>query len=244
MPLRAFALVALALLVAVATAPTRDGAIMTNVDETTRCSLGMYPPPDSQTTYVLARGTDDTVVAGAGMIKLSAASPRRTSPVYGQVLRVDSVTLANAPAIRGALAARRSNEIVVVPWSYAPDCGNAHWHATARWVTPELLGVFPLWLRPESLWVTNRPTFDAKQATIGAYGYGIGLTGPQTVIRDRMRAAVPMLSVTDVFTLVASLPVRGQTSDAESREPLLRLLRERPHLATTFPGNEIVQWYR
>src|SRR5687767_14264037 len=71
------------------------------------CTMEMLSPArDSVATYLLGRATPDTVLAGAGSV-LSSFPQRSYPAVYGQIVRVDSLSGPDANVARAALANRR-----------------------------------------------------------------------------------------------------------------------------------------
>jgi hypothetical protein len=125
------------------------------------CTMMLNPGArDSLTTTLLGRATHDTIEAGWGTVD-RPIWPRPRRAVFGQLVRVDSMLGRDADLIRRALDARRSTEVLVVPWDYGMGCGIDLWRRSALWTTPDSTGLFSLRLRPESLWVSGRPTLDA-----------------------------------------------------------------------------------
>jgi len=147
-----------------------------------QCTSEVLPGArDSLTTTLLGRATRDTIEAGAGVVHGTMWMGSRRA-IYGQVVRVDSMLGPGADLARRALTARQSTEVLVVPWGNNPGCGIDVWLQSALWTTPDSSGLFSLRLRPESTWVSGRPTFDAFYATRYSYAYG-----PYTVASRRVQ---------------------------------------------------------
>jgi hypothetical protein len=208
------------------------------------CTMAMVPGAcDSLTTTLLGRATRDTIEAGGGTVdRLIWEGPRRR-PIYGQVVRVDSMLGPGADVARRALNARHSTEVLIVPWGNNPGCGIDVWRWSALWTTPDSSGLFSLRLRPESLWIVGRPTFDAFFA--GAYSYADGpyTVGPHTVHNDatgkieRNRS----MTVAEVFALYAALPTVAQSGDSLAIARFRAWIRANPSVRTRYPANLILQ---
>jgi hypothetical protein len=239
-----------ALLASVVLGTFADARRTTSAAERPRCTMSLFSRTrDSLTIYALARGTNDTVLAGGGIVALRFPEGfrQRLPPVYGQVFRIDTIEDVGDVALRRAMAASRSREIVIVPWDYDMGCGVYRWTRSTRWVTPDSLGLFSLNVRPESLWVGGRPTFDALYATIRTYADGPFTFGPHSgEMRNSDGASVTLrLPVRDVFALYGALPSGYEKLDAAARARIRNFLRANPHILTTFPGTAIAQgWER
>ena len=190
------------------------------------CSMSMFARGrDSVRTLVLARPTSDTVAAGAGFaVATRWDSLRLRLPIFGQVMRVDSIAGRDAERLRKVFLTRGSPQIVVVPWGYNPGCGKDRWEGSARWTIPDSAGLFFLTLRPDSLWVGNRPTFDALYASVYTYAYGPLTTHPGVKPRNHWcpsNPPLPSLSAAELYSAYMALPGFG-----EAREPAERRWNE------------------
>lgn len=197
---------------------------------------------DSVTTYLLGRATPDTVLAGADPI-LSSFGQLSNRAVYGQVVSVDSLSGPDAAAARGALTNRRSTEVVVVPWGYNSGCGPDFWRGSARWTTPDSSGLFSVRVRPESLWIAGRPTFDALYASLYSYAYGPYTVGPHTRLAATVGATLlgeESLTPAEVFTLYTMLPTFAQAGDSAATRRLRDWVRANPRVQRRFPGTYIL----
>lgn len=208
-----------------------------------RCTMSILSTArDSVATYLLGRATPDTVLAGAEPV-LSSFWQRPNRAVYGQVVRVDSLSGPDAHATRGALTNRRSTEVVVVPWGYSSGCGPDFWRESARWTTPDSSGLFSVRVRPESLWIAGRPTFDALYASIYSYAYGPYTVGPHTHFAATAGATLQgegSLTPAEVFTLYTMLPTFAQAGDAAATRRLRDWVRANPRVQRRFPGTYIL----
>jgi len=211
-----------------------------------RCTSEVLPGArDSLTTTLLGRATRDTIEAGAGVVHGTMWMGSRRA-IYGQVVRVDSMLGPGADLARRALTARQSTEVLVVPWGNNPGCGIDVWLQSALWTTPDSSGLFSLRLRPESTWVSGRPTFDAFYATRYTYAYGPYTVGPQEEFRGPTGAKLegnPSMTPAEVFALYAALPSVAQTSDSLANARLRAWVRANPSARTRFPGNLILQYW-
>ncbi|HEX4684492.1 MAG TPA: hypothetical protein VH277_17365 [Gemmatimonadaceae bacterium] len=201
---------------------------------------------DSSATYVLARSTRDTVLAGAGPIAgRSRVVNQHPGPIHGQVVSAERIVGAHDAEIRAALRTRGSSEIVVVPWIRNPACAPSPWPWSAQYTTPGARGVFELQLRAESLWVDGRPTFDALPGALQTYAYGQHVDGPQSdVRRSENPTPLPNLSIDEYWDLLMNLPRSGQTADSAALTHLWRWIDEHPDIRIRYPGNLLLRQYR
>ena len=221
----------------------RDATAHTETSSPARCTMGILPGArDSLTTTLLGRATRDTIEAGGGVVDRSIWQWSRRA-IYGQVVRVDSMVGPGADLARRALNARRSTEVLIVPWGNNPGCGIDVWRWSALWTTPDSSGLFSVRLRPESLWVSGRPTFDALFAVNYSYADGPYTVGPHFVFNDPTGAKVKGKSMTpaEVFALYAALPPVGQPSDSLAIAHARAWVRANPSARTRYPGNLILQ---
>jgi len=248
MPFRSDRLLhSLALIAAVtAAAGQRDAVRRAATASSAHCSMGILPGArDSLTTTLLGRATRDTIAAGGGVVDRSIWD-RPGQAIYGQIVRVDSMVGVGAAVVRRALNARRSTAVLIVPWGNSPGCGIDVWRRSALWVSPDSAGLFSLRLRPESLWVSGRPTFDAFFAANYSYADGPYTVGPHFGFLDSTGARQhPTDSMTpaEVFTLYAALLTVAHPSDSIAIARLRAWLRANPRMRTRYPGNHILQEY-
>ncbi len=147
---------------------------------------------------MLARAKNDTVFAGgeerilssstfSGLRSLRASRlafsdsfllMTRNLRAFGQIMVADSFVGPGSDRVRAAFTRSGSRDIVVVPWSYGTACETSFWYGTARFATPDQQGFYVLQLRPDSLWVERRPTFDAFEAQLYSYAPGTSIPGP------------------------------------------------------------------
>jgi hypothetical protein len=232
----------LALVAAVAAAASHIDAAAAQVEALSRarCTMSIRPGArDSLTTTLLGRATGDTIEAGGGVVDESIWYWSRGA-IYGQVVRVDSMLGPGSDLTRRALMARRSTEVLVVPWGNSPGCGIDVWRHSALWTTPDSSGLFSLRLRPESLWVSGRPTFDAFFAANYSYADGPYTVGPHFIFNGSTRADRSMTPA-EVFALYAVMPPVTQPNDSIALARLRAWLRAHPAVRTRYPGNQIVQ---
>lgn len=209
------------------------------------CTMGSLPGArDSLTTTLLGRAGRDTIAAGAGIVVDPLIVGRFGPSIHGQIVHVDSMLGPGADLARRALEARRSTEVLIVPWGNTPGCGVYLWRHSALWIRPDSSGLFSVRLRPESLWVSGRPTFDAFFAMNYSYADGPYTNGPHTVIRGPTDANVdgkgPMTPA-EVFSLYAALPAVGQAADSIAIEKIRAWVRANPGARTRYPANLILQ---
>ena len=236
----------LALATAVASAVQGDATSHAPTWLTAHCSMSILPGArDSFTTTLLGRATADTIAAGAGFVARSIWE-RTDHAIYGQIIRVDSMLGPGADLARQGLVARHSNEVLIVPWENNPGCGIDVWSRSARWTSPDSSGLFSLRLRPESLWASGRPTFDAFFAANYSYADGPYTIGPHTVLHGSVGAELQAngsMTPAEVFALYAALPAFVQSSDPAAIARLRDWVRANPHVLTRYPGNQILQYW-
>ena len=208
-----------------------------------RCTMAIVPGArDSLTTTLLGHAGRDTIAAGAGVVDRWIVG-RSDQSIFGQIVQVDSMLGPGADLVRRALDARQSTEVLIVPWGNNSGCGVDLWRHSALWIRPDSSGLFSVRLRPESLWVSGRPTFDAFFAVNHSYVDGPYTVGPHTVIRGLTEAKDGNGSMTpsEVFALYAALPAVAQASDSIALERLRAWVRANPGARTKYPGNLILQ---
>jgi hypothetical protein len=134
--------------------------------------------------------------------------------------------------------------VLIVPWGHNSGCGVDRWRHSALWISPDSSGLFSVTLRPESLWVSGRPTFDAFFAVNYSYADGPHTVGPHTVIKGLTDANIDgkgSMTPAEVFALYAALPAVGHASDSNAIEGLRAWVRSHPSVRTRYPGNLILQ---
>ena len=208
------------------------------------CTMEILPGArDSLTTTLLGHAGRDTIAAGAGAVDRWIVG-RFGHSIHGQIVRVDSMLGPGADLARRALDARRSTEVVIVPWGNNPGCGVDLWRHSALWIRPDSSGLFSVRLRPESLWVSGRPTFDAFFAVNYSYADGPHTVGPHTVIGSLTESSVDgkgSMTPAEVFSLYSALPAVGQAADSIAIDRLRAWVRANPSARTRYPGNLILQ---
>ena len=208
-----------------------------------RCSMGILPGArDSlNTMLLLGRATRDTIEAGGGVVDPSVWRSDRV--IYGQLVRVDSMLGPGANVVRQSLHVRQSTEVLIVPWANNPGCGIDVWRRrSAKWTTPDSSGLFSVRLRPESVWVAGRPTFDAFFAGNYSYADGPYTVGPHFVFKGPTGATVegPSMTPAEVFALYAALSTVTQPTDSLAIARLRAWVRANPSVLTRYPGNHIL----
>lgn len=210
------------------------------------CSKEILPGArDSLTATLLGHAGRDTIAAGAGVVDRWIVG-RFGQSIHGQIVRVDSMLGPGADLARRALDARHSTEVVIVPWGNNPGCGVDLWRHSALWIDPDSSGLFSVRLRPESLWVSGRPTFDAFFAVNYSYADGPHTIGPHTVIKGLTESSADgkgSMTPAEVFSLYSALPAVDQATDSSAIERLRAWVRTNPSVRTRYPGNQILrQW--
>lgn len=215
------------------------------VSESRRCTMSILPNVrDSLATYIVGTATEDTVLAGPGLVgRALHMGPRPGQRVYGQVVRADTLNGVGAGFVRRAFAERRSRAAVIVPWAYDSGCAIDFWRHSARWVTPDSSGLFSVRRRAESLWVDGIPTFDALYASVRSYVHGPFGAGPGqlSAMAGTMLESDRALTPAEVFGIYIRLPARIDPTDTATIGRLRRWVRANPTLRARYPGNYILQ---
>lgn len=143
--------------------------------------------PGATAAILLARAQADTVETGLGLVYTRAEylrhDPRK---IFGQTMDLSQIEGFGAEHVREVLASSGTREVVLVPWDYGAGCGPHFWNGSARWSTPDSLGVYTGTLRPDSLWVGGRPTFDVYFAEV-SYAHGPRLRIRALIAREARR---------------------------------------------------------
>jgi hypothetical protein len=156
---------------------------------------------------------------------------------FGQIMVADSFVGPGSDRVLAAFAISGSREIVVVPWSYGGDCQPYYWGRTARFATPNLQGVYVLLLRPDSLWVERRPTFDALDAQLYSYALGPNLTGPGKMFPSDTSTR-PGTEPRRLLELYMRVP--ASKADTLRVRLLSQWLQANPDVQNTYPASKVL----
>lgn len=213
--------------------------------EMARCTMAIIPGArDSlNTMLLLGRPTRDTIEAGGGTVDRMIWAWPRVPAIHGQVVRVDSMLGPQVGLIRRALESRHSTEVLIVPWANTQGCTIYLWQGSAVWTSPDSSALYTVRPRPESLWVSGRPTFDAFFAVNYSYAYGPYTVGPHTPSRTPTGAidTIPSMTAVEVFAVYVRLSTVKRPTDSLAIARLRAWVRANPTVLTRFPGNLILQ---
>jgi hypothetical protein len=190
-------------------------------------SIFMLATAKSDTVFA---GGEERVVSDAWLRIKKGATPQTAFPdsflfmtrnlrAYGQFMVADSFVGPGSDRVRAEFARSGSRDIVVVPWGYGGMCEVSFWYGTAQFTTPDQEGFYVLQLRPDSLWVQQRPTFDAVYAQLYSYAPGTNLAGPSKMFPGDVSTG-PGSGARQLFEIYRRLPA----SRADTLR--VRLLRE------------------
>lgn len=210
------------------------------------CSLVPLPyGRDPAVTYFVGVALPDTVLAGAGRVRPSRWGGHfgsgRERPVYGQLVRVDTLGGIQASDIRDAFIANANHEVLLVPWDYDPSCGPTYWSRSARWVDTNLSGFYTVTPRSQRSWINGIPTFDVFAAGLEPYPHGAffraGYRGT-----DALRTS-PSLTPREIFDLYEVLPIHQEVErrDSTAFARVAQWARNNPDLAAKYPATNILQ---
>jgi len=194
-------------------------------------------------TLLLGRGARDTVAVSGRVVDWWTSPPGR--PLFGQLVRTTSMLGPAAEPTRRAFHARKSTEVVIVPWGNSPGCSIDAWRHSAQWTTPDSAGLYTVRLRPESLWASGRPTFDAFYA--GNYSYVIGpFTAGPHLAGWGPKGPVPLadaMTPAEVFALHMALSDIKGPSDSAGIARARTWVRANWSIAKKPPGTLILQYW-
>lgn len=225
--------------IALAATATLDGAVgMPPASETTRCSLSPFRVGRSD-LYLVGTALSDTLFAGPGEVVPSGqpghwgSGERRE--VYGQLVRVELLNPDAPVELREALDHADPPNVLMVPWDYDPSCATTYWTRSARWIEPGLEGFYIARLRPRTLWVEGRPTFDAFLADLAVYPHGSFFVAGYRGTRERLS-----LTAREYFSLHSALPTAGETRESVSKalDRVRAWEAENPDLTGRYPADE------
>ncbi|HEX8243920.1 MAG TPA: hypothetical protein VF541_10500 [Longimicrobium sp.] len=202
------------------------------------CSMGGYPIVQSRTSaYLVATSAADTLEAGPGAVRYRVSTDAfgralDRAAVYGQVAEVERI---GGPAARGLDPSVK--RVVLVPWSYGPDCRTVPWTSSARWVEPGTHGLFMATLRDRRYWAGGIPTFDVFTPYDDPY--------PQRADPDRYDAAEDsiLLSIDEYLSVLEMLPMAEDADSIPAERafaPLMRWAGQRPALARRYPLRQLL----
>ena len=123
------------------------------------CSMDPFASLAYDSTYFIGVATGDVLPGGAPLRLKPLMAPDSVviSPANGQVVNATRISK-NAPLVMRDGLARSGNKVLMVPWSYGPDCTPHTWNGP--WVAAGTRGLFSGRLRPREKWVNDIPTFD------------------------------------------------------------------------------------
>lgn len=163
-----------------------------------------------------------------------------SGPPYSQVMHVERLSTKAPASVRNALKSA-GNRVLVIPWSYGPDCGVATYEGSALWVRPVTRALFGATLRPRGDWVNDIPTFDTGHPRNTPYPIASGY--------DRERAQRDVLSPDEMLSFADSIPrYRTESSDVATRyltnkkrwEATLRWAAGHPNQSDRWPLSDYV----
>jgi len=139
----------------------------------------------------------------------------------------------------GAAAPYAGRSVVLVPWSYAPDCTPRPWREGA-WAPAGTRGVFRVLPRPRASWIDEWPTFDVRIAGLEPVWRNQDPRWTDAATRGSL------LAVEEFFSLYGALP----DADALKRSPATAISRleewERGHpgAAEREPAKTIIEYLK
>jgi hypothetical protein len=197
-------------------------------------------------THLVATPLPRMVAVPLVVERLPETSPARRDTTWlrddppallaGQPARLERVGGDGAERIR----ASGSEEVVLVPWTYGPDCRHlpVGWSEEASWMAEREPGFFTAHLRAEADWVDGRPTLDVFRAWHHPYPYAPFIRPP----RD-LPASAPWLTLDEYWELYEALP-DDEALDRDAERAIERLRgweRSNPGLAARFPAAEVLE---
>ena len=225
---------------------TVAGLLVSHADPRVRapaelCSVAIRNPylRSEHETYLIGSARSDTVQVRISDVP-GVLRPRRhpyqdSTPVFGQVVRVQSVYGAEADLVLARFGAEDST-VVVINYTFNPMCQTFPIRA---WFDTGVVNHYRVFLRPDSEWAAARPTFDiALMTPLAVYpGY----------LRHRHDVDLDTtLSVDGYASLVKVLPVESEWSQY-CRKGLQRIeawARMHEPTSVTYPANEVIRVMR
>ena len=214
----------------------------------TLCSMRPLPAiRNASMTHFVGEALKDTVFAGPGLVMprmdLGQWTQAEANRVYAQLVRIDSLGGFGETALEVTFSRRGSRDVAVVPWEYGPSCEPRIWTKSVRWIEPGLVGFYAVRLRPDSLWIDGRPTFDALAANLQPYPHAPFLR--RGYRGTRALAERPSLDAHEMFGLHEALPVYvGRSIDSASVDNILRWEAANPELARKYPADVMLEEVR
>ena len=136
----------------------------------------------------------------------------------------------------GSAAATPPGPILLVPWSYGPDCRPIQWGAERAWRPPTTAAFYTGHLRPRGEWQEGLPTFDVQMAWREPMWQRRDQRWPHT------RPGELLLTPEEFFRLYAALPTEERLK--ANRSSALRRLSawtaEHPELAKREPARTML----
>lgn len=170
----------------------------------------------------------DTVQAGPGdvqyVVEPGHFGPARNRVVYGQRVSVERVA-----EYARAMLPSGVREVVLIPWDYDAACRPTPWARSAKWMEPEVRGVYTATLRAESHWINGMPTLDVFSPEFVPY-----LPSKP----HRLDGEAPALSIEELLDVASRVPDPEEMNrDPESASgPFLEWAKAHPELSKRSPA--------
>ena len=202
------------------------------------CSVMIRNPyiRSERETYFLGSARSDTVQVRISDVP-GVLRPRRypyldSTPVFGQVVRVQSVYGADADRVLALFGAGDST-VVVINYSFNPACQT---FPVRAWFDTGVLDHYTVFLRPDSEWAAGRPTFDIRLLMNGLAVYPGYLRQRRGVNLDTT------LTVDQYASLVKVLPVESDWSQdcQKGLERIEAWARTHERSAKTYPADKVI----
>lgn len=197
-------------------------------------------------THFVGTATSDTVLAGAGPVRLRTKAGRSASDtsrlIYGQVVEVERLGQTVSPTLRDAVPAAGSR-VILVPWGYAPDCETLPWTQSVLWVQTGTRALFSATLREREHWVNGVPTLDVHTPYTTPYPSERSLRFARISARAEPGVPESMLTPEQLLELYDLLPEDAlMAADPDSAvAPLRRWMRSHPELVGRIPAAHIAR---
>jgi hypothetical protein len=199
-----------------------------------RCSMARWRDFRLEATRFIGTATTEAVLAGRGPVPEIDPALR----IYGLVFRVDKADSVLTERLSDRVRSSGA-EVVLVPWGVDAGCRRVSWTDTSQWGAIGVRGLYHGELRPREHWVGDRPTLDI----IYQRPYGpTPLTSASSVPSSAgvTTSDTARLTADELLVLYEALPPTREveTGDAAGPaiEPLIRWIREHPHLASRMPA--------
>ena len=198
---------------------------------------------NAKSTLFIAISTNDSLPSARAHSWSAQPNAENTfpGPAYSQLMRVERLSTKAPRSLRQAIRSA-NNRVLVIPWSYGPDCRTATFEGSALWLPSGARALFGAVLRARAEWVDGVPTFDVGHPRNTPY--------PIANAYERETKGKDALSPDDLLSFLDSIPPIQPQLDRRTdyfrymkrSAAVLRWAKKHPDQAKRWPVADRVAW--